>query len=490
VTFETPTYVLTRRLFLRLLGVVWFVAFVSLAGQIVGLVGERGIMPAGRFLEWAGSIYGPGTWRQLPTVFWLGASDGALRAVAWGGTGLAALLVLGVAPLPILFLLWALYLSLAVAGQDFLSFQWDALLLETGLLAMLWAPAGWRLGRGERHPPGLARLLMVFLLFKLMFLSGATKLLSGDPTWRGVTALDFHFETQPLPPWTAWYAHQLPSGVLHALTLLTLVVEVMVPWLLLLPERFRTLRLGAAAAVALLQIGIAATGNYGFFNALTLVLCVPLLDDAALERLRLRRPDGELPPESRSRRALVLVLFPLLLGLSLLSMLRELAFTVPGGQGMRWWPRWADETTELVAPLRSINGYGLFRVMTIERPELILEGSSDGVLWKAYDFHYKPDGVDERPRFVAPFHPRLDWQLWFAALAPAQSLAWLETLAERLRSGTPEVLGLLGRDPFPGERPRHVRAVLYDYRFSTSQERRRSGAWWVRGRRGEFPLGP
>ena len=160
-----PTYVLTRRLFLRLLGVVWSLAFVSLAGQIVGLVGERGIMPAGRFLDWAGSIYGAGAWRQLPTVFWLGAGDGALRVVAWGGVGLSILLVLGIAPAPVLFLLWALYLSLAVAGQDFLSFQWDALLLETGLLAMLWAPATWLLGRGERSPPRLVRLLLVLLLF-------------------------------------------------------------------------------------------------------------------------------------------------------------------------------------------------------------------------------------------------------------------------------------------------------------------------------------
>ena len=160
MALATPTYVLTRRLFLRLLGVVWFLAFVSLAGQIVGLVGERGIMPAGRFLDWVGSSYGAGAWRQLPTVFWLGASDGALRTVAWGGAVLSILLVFGVAPVPVLFLLWALYLSLAVAGQDFLSFQWDALLLETGLLAMLWAPAAWRLGRRERSPPELARLLV------------------------------------------------------------------------------------------------------------------------------------------------------------------------------------------------------------------------------------------------------------------------------------------------------------------------------------------
>jgi lipase maturation factor 1 len=464
-------------------------AFVSLAGQIVGLVGERGIMPVGRFLDWAGSTYGAGAWRQLPTVFWLGASDGALQAVAWGGVGLAVLLVLGIAPLPVLFLLWTLYLSLAVAGQEFLSFQWDALLLETGLLAMLWAPVTWRLGREEHRPSELARLLMVLLLFKLMFLSGATKLLSGDPTWRGATALDFHFETQPLPPWTAWYAHQLPAGVLHALTLLTLVVEVVIPWLLLLPDRFRTLRIGAVGAIALLQVGIAATGNYGFFNALTLVLCVPVLDDAILARLRLRRPDGDLPPESRVRRTLVLVAFPLLLGLSLLSMVRELAFTVPEGRGIRWWPGWANETMELVAPLRSINGYGLFRVMTIRRPELILEGSNDGARWEAYDFRYQPDAVDERPRFVAPFHPRLDWQLWFAALAPVESLGWLGTLAARLRSGTPEVLALLGHNPFPGAPPRHVRAVLYDYRFSTPEERGRTGSWWVRERQGELPIG-
>jgi lipase maturation factor 1 len=453
------------------------------------LVGERGILPAGRFLDWAGSTYGVGAWRQLPTIFWLGASDAALRAVAWSGVGLAVLLVLGIAPLPVLFLLWTLYLSLAVAGQEFLSFQWDALLLETGLLAMLWAPLTWRLGRDEHRPPELARLLMVLLLFKLIFLPGATKLLSGDPTWRGATALDFHFETQPLPPWTAWYAHQLPAGVLHGLTLLTLVIEVVIPWLLLLPGRFRTLRIGAAGTIALLQVGIAATGNYGFFNALTLVLCVPVLDDGTLARLRLRRSDGDLPPETRPRRRLVLVAFSLLLGLSLLSMVWELAFTVPDGRGLRWWPGWANETMELVAPLRSINGYGLFRVMTIRRPEVIIEGSYDGGRWKAYDFRYKPDAVNERPRFVAPFHPRLDWQLWFAALAPVQSLGWLETLAERLRSGTPEVLALLGRDPFPGAPPRHVRAVLYDYRFSTPEERRRTGAWWVRERQGDLPLG-
>ena len=484
-----PSTVATRRLFLRLLGVVYCLAFASLATQVAGLIGERGVLPAGAFLDWAHSTYGAEAYRRLPTVFWLGAADSALRAAALGGAALGILLAIGVAPLVTLFLAWSLYLSLVVAGQEFLSFQWDALLLETGLLAMLWAPATPRLGRDERAPSRLARLPLVFLLFKLMFLSGATKLLSGDPTWRGATALDFHFETQPLPPWTAWYAHHLPGAIHQGLTLATLAIEVVVPWLLLLPDRFRPLRLGAAGAIALLQVGIAATGNFGFFNALTVVLCVAALDDAALARLRLRAGNAASAEESRVRRAVALVAVPVLLGLSGLSLVRELAFTVPGGRGLAWWPRWAHDTLELVTPLRSVNGYGLFRVMTIDRPELVLEGSADGTRWIPYDFRYKPDAVQERPRFVAPLHPRLDWQLWFAALAPAQSLGWLETLAERLRSGTPEVLGLLGRNPFPDAPPRLVRAVLYDYRFSTPEERRRTGAWWVREVEGNIPLG-
>jgi lipase maturation factor 1 len=473
-----PTYVVTRRLFLRLLGAVYFVAFASLATQISGLTGERGILPAGQFLGWAHSIYGAASYFQLPTIFWLDASDAALRLAAWGGALLAILLVLGISPLLMLALLWALYLSLMVAGQDFMSFQWDALLLETGLLATFWAYAT------------SARFLLVFLLFKLMFLSGATKLLSGDPTWRHLTALDFHFETQPLPPWTAWYAHHLPAGIHQALVLFTFAVELGACWLLLLPNRHRPLRLGAIAAIALLQLGIAATGNYGFFNALTIVLCVPLLDDAALARLRLGRAAGEPETESRARRAVVRVAFPLLLALSGLSLVRELAYTLPGERGIGWWPRWGNEVLALVAPFRSINGYGLFRVMTTERPELILEGSMDGIRWQPYEFRYKPGAVDRRPRFVAPFHPRLDWQLWFAALDPMGSMGWLEALADRLRTGVPEVLALLAENPFPGTPPRFVRAVLYDYRFSTPEERRRTGAWWVRELEGTIPLGP
>jgi hypothetical protein len=476
---ERPTFLLSRWLFLRLLGAVYLVAFASLAVQITGLVGEHGIMPARPFLEWAHSVYGRDAYRLLPTVFWLDRSDLALTMVTWSGVLLSLLLILGLAPLALLLVLWALYLSLSVVGQDFLSFQWDVLLLEAGLLALLWAPAQWLPRRRERAPSPVARWLLVFLLFKLMFLSGLTKLLSGDPTWRHATALDYHFETQPLPPWTAWYAHHLPSGVHRAATVAMLFIELVAPWFLLAPPRLRSLRITGCGALALLQLSIAATGNYGFFNALALVLCVPVLDDRLLQRvLPVRLIAGR--AESPARRATLWVVGPAFLVLSLLSFQREIVSTLPRAQKFGLAPRWSDPLMTWVAPFRSFNGYGLFRVMTTERPEIILEGSSDGEHWSEYEFRYKPGAVTRRPRFVAPYHPRLDWQMWFAALDPAGNVGWLESLANRLRAATPEVLALLGRNPFPGAPPRFIRLMEYDYRFSTAAEWQRTHVWWVR----------
>jgi len=476
--------------------------------QVQGLVGERGILPAARYLDWAHSVYGTEAYRLLPTLFWLDASDTALRMMAWTGAALGFLLLVGVRPRLLLSLLWLLYLSLAVAGQDFLSFQWDALLLETGLLAALWAPRVFP----RRAPPAPvllfpqpsdpadawddapafdpARLLLVFLLFKLMFLSGATKLLSGDPTWRHATALDFHFETQPLPPWTAWYAHHWPAWLHGVLTWLTLAVELVVPWLLLLPVRVRRLRLAAVGLIAMLQVGIAATGNYGFFNLLALVLCVPVLDSSPMLRLGRRGDAADRALGPRVARPWVGVAASALLGLSALSLGREIAYTLPAGRSSAWWPAWGDLLMGWTDPFRSVNGYGLFRVMTTERPELVLEGSQDSLRWVPYGFRYKPGDPGRRPGFVAPFHPRLDWQLWFAALAPGQNLGWLQALARQLRAGTPEVVALMGRNPFVTAPPRYVRAVLYDYRFSTPEERRRTAAWWVRAPQGAFVLAP
>ncbi|HET9727295.1 MAG TPA: lipase maturation factor family protein [Gemmatimonadales bacterium] len=479
---------LTRWLFLRLLGLVYAIAFGSLAVQVAGLIGPSGLEPAGSYLAWAHSIYGGFAYRQLPTIFWLGAGDTALRLAAWAGVGLAILVMAGWATRAALAGAWVLYLSLSVAGQDFLSFQWDALLLETGVLAVLWAPPGWRPRRELPAPSPLVRWLLGFLLFKLMFLSGATKLLSGDPTWRQLTALDYHFETQPLPTWVGWYAHQLPSWSHRLQTAVMFAIELGAPWLLFVPERFRPLRYSGVAALVLLQTGIALTGNYGFFNLLAVVLCVPALDDRVVGRLVPLRLESRASGAPWRRAVLAGVACAIGL-LSVLSAWAELAYTSAAG-GAATVPRWGAALLDWVSPLRSFNGYGLFRVMTTERPEIIMEASVDSTRWVPYDLRDKPGPVNRAPVFVEPYHPRLDWQLWFAALDPMRGLPLLQALSNRLRAGTPAVAALVGPNPFGGTVPRFIRFAYYDYRFTTWAERRKTGAWWARELRGYLPNTP
>jgi len=480
----------TRWLFLRLVGVVYLIAFASLGVQVAGLIGSRGLMPAASYLAWAHSIDGTGAYRLLPTLFWLGAGDTALRLGAWAGALVAMLVIAGVATRPALVAAWVLYLSLSVAGQDFLSFQWDALLLETGLLAALWAPPGWRSRRDVPPPSTPVRWLLVFLLFKLMFLSGATKLLSGDPTWHQLTALDYHLWTQPLPTWVGWYAQQLPSWTHRAMTAVMFAIELGTPWLLFAPARLRAVRYAGVAALVLLQTGIALTGNYGFFNLLAVVLCVPALDDDVVGRVvRTRLTDAAAGP--RWRHAVGVALVPMIALLSGLSAWAELAYTGAAAGGAAPFPRWGATVLAWVAPLRSFNGYGLFRVMTTDRVEVVVEGSRDGQHWVPYEFRYKPGAVTRPPAFVEPYHPRLDWQMWFVALDPVRGLPLLQSLARGLRAGTPAVVRLVGPDPFPGAPPSAIRFAVYDYRFTTRAERARSGAWWTRELRGYLPdVGP
>jgi lipase maturation factor 1 len=470
---DHPTYVLSRWLFLRLLGVVYFFAFVSLVLQITGLVGEHGILPAGEFLQRAHSAYGAAAYRLFPTLCWLGTGDGMLRALGWGGALLSLVLVAGVAQAPVLLFLWLCYLSLVVVGQTFLWFQWDGLLLETGLLAVLYAPTqlGPRL-EAEPAPSTAMRWLIWGLVFRLMFLSGITKLASGDPTWRHLTALDYHLWTQPLPTPLAWYAQWLPEWMHRAMTLAIIAIEVLVPWLLVVPDRWGGRRARCAACGVLLagQLAIGLTGNYGFFNLLAMVLCVSLLDDAALRRvLPLRLAAGD--PEPRWKRHAIRGLAPVLALLAALAFVREIAQS-------------NNPLLDAVAPLRSVNGYGLFRVMTTERFEIVVEGSADSTHWREYRFRWKPGDPARRPGFVAPHMPRLDWQMWFAALNPEGARDWLVPLLRHLLQGTPEVLALLGDSPFPAAPPRYVRLVSYRYRFSTPSERTTSGAWWQRQREG------
>jgi len=468
-----PGHVLTRWVFLRLLGVVYLCAFASLWPQVRGLIGSHGILPAGEYLAAVRAQAGTAGYSLAPTLAWLDASDLGLELLCGAGTLLSLLLIAGVLPLPTLALLWGLYLSLVNIGQDFLSFQWDALLLEAGFLAILFAPGGVLPRPVTEAPPSRAALwLLRWLLLRLMFQSGVVKLASGDTAWRSLTALAYHYETQPLPTPLAWLMFQLPLWFQKLSTGAVLAVELIAPWLILGPRR---LRLIAAGLLAALQLLILLTGNYAFFNLLTLALCVLLLDDDALRRLlppRLRprwaeperRPD---PP--RWRRWVIGPAAALLLGMSLLRLSADLGVPNPWPQALGWQE-----------PLHLVNGYGLFAVMTTSRPEVVVEGSDDGRTWRAYGLHFQPQALGRAPRWVAPYQPRLDWQLWFAALGSPDETPWFRAFLVRLLQGSPAVLGLLGTNPFPAHPPHYVRAVLYDYRFTDGATFRSTHAWWRR----------
>lgn len=479
---QRPAYLLTRWLFLRMLGVIYLVAFVSLWTQIEGLAGSRGILPAEDTMS---LLRQQADQQQLglqrfwlaPTLCWLNASDGFLNFLCGAGAALSLLLIAGLAPLPVLFLLWVIYLSLAIVLREFLSFQWDALLLETGFLAMLFAPGrAWSAPARERPPSLLALFLLRVLLFKLMFSAGVVKLSSGDPVWRNLTALTYHYETQPLPPWTAWYAHQLPDWFQVFCCAVMFGIELGVPFLFFAPRRLRLL---ACAATVLLQLLILLTGNYGFFNWLSIALCVLLLDDAVLRRClpRSRPPRSEGSGRGRAwLLAPVAAVYVLLCAVQLVGSLRAPV----------QWPEPVAKLHSALAPFRTINGYGLFAVMTTSRNEIVVEGSNDGLEWRAYEFKHKPGEPMRRPGFVAPHQPRLDWQMWFAALGSYEHNPWFVHFCVRLLQGSPEVLALLAHNPFPDAPPRYIRAMLYDYRFTDRAARRADGTWWRRQLRGLY----
>ena len=494
---------LVRSLFLRLLGLIYAMAFVSLWTQIEGLAGSSGILPVADFLGAAHQRLGGTAWLRLPTLCWLGSGDAMLHLLCGGGTALALLLLVGVAPTLLLAGLWMFYLSLVVACRDFLSFQWDILLLETGFLAIFLAPL--HIGAQRRwteRPSRLVLWLLRWLLFRLMFSSGLVKLLSGDSAWLSLRALEFHFETQPLPAWTSWYIHQLPEWALAAAVASVFAFELVVPFSVFAPRR---IRLWGCALLVLLQILIGATGNYGFFNLLTVALCVLLLDDKALERLRIstvlisvfRTAGGRCFVAGAGRRPGTLRKFPRLLPpprpwpLWLLAPLAAAIFllsTIQMSHTARLSVEWPGPMTQLHAWSRSfylVNGYGLFAVMTTSRPEIVVEGSADGQVWKAYEFKWKAGDPRRAPAFVQPHMPRLDWQMWFAALGTYRDHPWFLSFMVRLLQGSPAVVDLLAANPFPRQPPRYVRARIYDYHFVDWDEKRR-GVWWRRRSKGIY----
>ncbi|MDE0322487.1 MAG: lipase maturation factor family protein [Candidatus Poribacteria bacterium] len=467
---ERTTFYLSRWLFLRGLGCIYLIAFLSLWVQIHGLVGSNGILPAGQYLEVVRQQIGTEGYYLVPTLFWLNTSDAFLHFLCAGGVVLSLVLIAGFVPTFALVGLWAFYLSLVTVGQVFLSFQWDVLLLEAGFLAIFFAPLQLRDTFTRTFQSSTAFLwLLRWLLFRLMFASGFVKLAS-DEVWRNLTALNFHYETQPLPTWLGWYTHQFPEWFHKASTIGMFAAELVVPFLIFAPRRARTV---GCIGLIVLQILIILTGNYCFFNLLTIVLCLLLIDDVMWKALLPKRlmptiHTIEKPPRQYRRIGIAVAAV-------LLFLLSSIRF---GGQLFR---EAQLPDVAWIAPFRSVNTYGLFADMTESRPEIIVEGSNDRITWQAYQFRWKPGDLTVPPKWVAPHQPRLDWQMWFAALQGSyRNTPWFLNFMGALLQGKSEVLRLLAENPFPESPPRYVRATLYDYRFTDLTTKRSEGTWWSR----------
>ena len=467
---EKTTSHFSRWLFLRAIGCIYLIAFLSLWVQIHGLVGSSGILPADQYLTVVRQQVGTAGYHLVPTLFWLNPSDLFLHILCAGGVALSLVLIAGFFPPLALAGLWVFYLSLVSIGQAFLSFQWDVLLLEVGLLAIFFAPLQIRDTLSRASQPSVAFLwLLRWLLFRLMFASGFVKLAS-DEVWRNLTALNFHYETQPLPTAIGWYVHQLPEWFQKVSVIGMFAVELVVPFLIFAPRRLRTA--GCIGLVGL-QVLIILTGNYCFFNLLTIALCLLLIDDVTWKWLLPKRLMPTLrslvQPVHRYRHACIAVVAILLFLLSSIRFSGQL-FRETRLPDVAW-----------ITPFRSVNTYGLFADMTESRPEIIVEGSNDRITWKTYEFRWKPGDLTKAPKWVAPHQPRLDWQMWFAALqGDYQRTYWFLNFMGGLLRGNPDVLKLLAENPFPDEPPRYVRATLYDYSFTKLSAKHSEGMWWER----------
>ncbi|MFL5478256.1 MAG: lipase maturation factor family protein [Gemmatimonadaceae bacterium] len=463
-----------RWIFLRGLGLIFLSAFYSLAFQIHGLIGERGILPADYYLHQVATSLGAveRIW-YAPTLFWLNTSDLALWVVVIAGIVASLLVIFNVATRPAVAACTILFLSCIAALQDFSSYQSDGMLLEAGFISFFFAPRGARPRLGLADPPSWLSLFMLrWEWFRIYFESGLVKILSGDPHWRNFTAMDDYYQNGPLPSWPGWYVQQLPHWYHAGTVAFTFLVELFLVWAVFLPRRFR---IACFFVVTALQVGIIATANYAFLNYLVLLLGVLLLDDRALEWIRLRIA---IRPEPVARSLLYRRLETGILGVALY--VTATAFVMGGSESILALP------DRLLSPFRIANAYGLFAVMTPARYEIEFQGSNDGVNWIAYPFRYKPQDVREHPGFYAPYQPRFDWNLWFASLAPWQQNPWVVLTEQRLLEGSPSVLSLFQSDPFKGKPPVMLRTILWQYWFTDVETKRRTGAWWRRQELGPF----
>jgi len=496
------SYRLVRLVFPRLLALIYLIAFASWWVQWEALVGENGILPVTQLMGRIAEIeqeQGRSLFAQMPTLFHWRADDAFAHGVSALCCLASVLVIAGVWQAPLLLGLWFGYLSMAVTGDVFMGFQWDALLLEAGLLAVFVAP--WRLWTSprkatSRDAPRVAIWLLHWLLFRLMFLSGLVKLAGGDETWESLTALLYHYETQPLPNALSWYFHHQPRWLHIAGCAVMFVIEIALPFAIFTGRVGRCI---TAAGFTLLMVLVFVSGNYNFFNLLTVALSLTLLDDRSWPRLlRNRTLTTNLQPPAKHRlRSLrewpsLIFAVPCFL-LTLAAADGFLQSRIPGHQPRL--PAWLHQAYAHTAAWRSFNAYGLFQSMTTERREVIVEVSDDGIFWLPVEFRWKPGDLTRPPRWVAPHQPRLDWQMWFAALShgynpqrdshPASPTYWFGQFLAALLHHKEPVWALLEPPPFPVANISHVRARLCRYQFTSPEDKQQTGATWQR----EF-LGP
>ena len=452
------SYIRARTIFTNCLSLIYFIAFASLFVEIDGLLGPQGLHPANQFLKDAKAQL-PAYERLwlIPSVFWLSSSSLSLVTCTAFGALTSLAILYHRSQRVALMLCWVLYLSVVAVGGPFFQFQWDSLLLETGFIA-IFLPAT----RQRNRESSSSLFLLHWLAFRLMFSSGIAKLVSQDPSWRSLSALSFHFETQPLPTPLAYYVDKLPASILQTACLLTLVIEVVLPFLFFAAPRMRRF---AALSCVLLQCAIALTGNFGFFNLLSIILCISLLDDEFLRRSKSdNRPT--LHPRFFSAANIVVVL---------LSTVALLKVATPSYSA----PKTLESVYNWTTSFRLVNSYGLFSVMSRERLTIVIEGSNDGELWQEYKYRWYPQDEAKGLNFIAPFHPRLDWQIWFTQFSPPQRLVWFSQLVGGILSDSKPVLSLLKND---GEfmPPKQIRALLYRYEFTKRHDRKILGKTWER----------
>jgi lipase maturation factor 1 len=500
-----------RWLFLRALGGIYFSAFFSLVFQIRGLIGPDGILPANEYLQAVAHSLGyrRGIW-FAPTLLWLSSGSHALTALCWVGMAVSLLLVLNAWPRAMLVICFLCFLSFVSAAQDFSSYQSDGMLLEAGFIALFFAPPGLRPGFGQASPPSRASLfLLQWEWFRIYFESGAAKIIGGDPEWRHFTAMDEYYQNGPLPTWIGWYVHHLPHWFHASTVYATLALELGLVWMLFLPRRWRVV---CFFIVTPWQLGIIFTANYTFLNYFVLALGFLLLDDRFLLRFlpqQWKKPwfasattvadlsltatePGEEPrgmgeakrfeqgraqiSNENFRRRFKVVRF------SVISVTLGWIFYATTAE-LVWMFAALPLPTAPVAvlePFRIANRYGLFGIMTRGRYEIEFQGSEDGKTWMAYPFRYKPQDPSKPPRIYAPYQPRFDWNLWFASLGSWRNYPIVLRTEVRLLSNDNDVLTLFEKNPFPRDPPREVRAVIWQYWFTTMSEKRAQGLWWRR----------